>query len=282
MIRRLSSALGLGRVATFALALCVTLLLVGPAFGYVTGAGSGLGLWNIGNASAYFIGVGVENPGSHCTYGGAYIIEQGTTVWVCHGAPGAQGPAGAAGAQGPAGSQGIQGQTGATGSTGPAGANGTDAFQWYANTCNASGPTASGSYVNNDMYLCASGVSSVKGAVYKRTAGAWVATGANITGPNGLVTVTTVVSATTSCGNGAVGQSCSATATCSTGKVTGGGYDFTPNTISNASPWHMRTSAPSPLSGTPTGWTATVDWTNSSNGGTGNAASITAYVECAT
>ncbi len=101
---RLPLASTLGRIPAFALALCAALLLVGPALGYVTGAGSGLGMWNIGDAAAYVVGISTETTASNCTtsspVNGSYgtkIIVQGVTKYACNGAPGAAGPAGADG-----------------------------------------------------------------------------------------------------------------------------------------------------------------------------------------
>ncbi len=186
MIRRLSSALGLGRVCTLALALLVSCIFAGPVLGFVTGAGSGYGVFGVADAAAWMIAVHDEPAGSHCTYGGANITQSGQTVYACNGAPGAAGATGPAGATGSTGATGAQGTQGIQGVPGTNGTNGTDAFQWYNGSCSGTLPTGSGSFVNNDMYLCSSGTSASLGKVFKRTAGAWVATGANITGPAGV------------------------------------------------------------------------------------------------
>ncbi len=143
---RLPLASTLGRVPAFALALCAALLLVGPAFGYMTGAGSGLGLWNVGDAAAYFVGVSTETPGSHCTYGGARIQEQNTSVYACNGAPGA------AGATGPAGATGSTGATGTAGTNGSNGVSVTSAVEGAGANCTNGGSKFTAS--NGITYAC--------------------------------------------------------------------------------------------------------------------------------
>jgi hypothetical protein len=77
--------------------------------------------------------------------------------------------------------------------------------------------------------------------------------------------------------NGA--SSTSSTATCSAGqKLVGGGAIITQGANAQAA---VQTSAPSPSTGTPTGWTATAVQV-ANNGGNGGRPTILAYAVCAT
>jgi Collagen triple helix repeat (20 copies) len=218
------------------------------------------------------------------------------------GAPGPQGPTGppgATGATGPPGPTGPPGATGAPGPQGPTGAPGQAAFTMTS--ANFTQPTsgsnvtvtvgstswmAAGQYlfVQNGGFYTVSSITNATTVVLNNLGysvnaglGTVIASGSAVStgGVRGANTVTIVTgTAVAFTGNAAVGATVTATATCASGTMVGGGANITGNSTSN----HMAVVTASYPSATST-WTAIA--TEVLHFANGSAPSVTAYALCA-
>lgn len=143
------------RVVTLTLGLVAFTLAAGPAWGWLSGAGEGIGqVASVATAQGAFscsldASATTGAPGSDavaeydCTNGFSFLLPRGDT-----GATGAQGAAGAAGPAGAPGPQGPAGPAGAAGPQGPAGVAGPQGPQGDTGARGPAGPTF-GSYVGS-------------------------------------------------------------------------------------------------------------------------------------
>jgi Collagen triple helix repeat (20 copies) len=226
------------------------------------------------------------------------------------GPPGAMGPPGATGAPGPQGPQGPQGPTGAPGPQGPPGAPGAPGPQgptgatgqaaFTVTSVDFTQPTSGGSvtvtvgstswmaagqylFIQNGGFYTVSSITNATTVVlnnlgYSVNAGSGTVIASNSAvsagGVRGANTVTIVTgTAVAFAGSAAVGATVTATATCASGTLMGGGANITGNSTSN----HMAVVTASYPSATST-WTAIA--TEVLHFANGSPPSVTAYALC--